>query len=163
VPTPQTTNTTTHWRSEDPPVIVTTQWTTPVRENLSVNLDKNFEDKQLKLPSCQSKFDCPFQWMATSALALVPIVEDIPDELCPQENGLFFCLICLMECLTQRERDNHCKFGHVNVIHVPLNNSGEYVMFPTMTTLISGITLILCNFFMFQREMTMSFMYPGCF
>ncbi len=51
----------------------------------------------------------------------------IPQEL----NRLCFQPEFSFECIIWRNSFNPCEDDHTNVIHVPLNNSGDYVSFPS--------------------------------
>jgi hypothetical protein len=55
----------------------------------------------------------------------------IASSLTESENGLFFHPDCTSYCMTQiQDAVKPCHQGHANIIHVPLNDPGEYVMFP---------------------------------
>jgi len=46
-------------------------------------------------------------------------------------NGLYFRPKCTSECIVHRNSDNPCKDQHTDILHIPLDNTGDYVMFPS--------------------------------
>ncbi len=95
---------------------------TPTRENL--NFDANVAMNNSSPPWQNSP--------ASSSIVLSSI--DIKLLQPQNKNGLFFRPDCTSYCVTKSDNVvNPCNKFHCNVIHVPLNDPGEYVIFPSTT------------------------------
>ena len=137
--TPQTANTS-NW-SSDPHIDMIVEannesWTPTREENLLINLETNFVNKTSKSSPCQMQFDQDASHttgMSQPAISQMMAEAGVPMYFIPQENGLYFRPDCTSECMTGWHTFPPCKDGHECTIHVPLNNIGDYVMFPSAT------------------------------
>jgi hypothetical protein len=113
---------------------VSTQVTTPPVRNVTKHIDNQapsvyMGDKHTK------NYETPSRQRSSSASSSIASTSTEHDSLASKKlNGLFFRPDCSSYCMTQiHNADNPCHQQHPNVIHVPLNDPGEYVIFPATT------------------------------
>ena len=113
---------------------VSTQVTTPPVRNITKHVDNQAPSVYMG-DKLTKNYETPNRQPSSSASSSISSTSTEHDSLkSKNQNGLFFRPDCSSYCMTQIQKaDNPCHQQHPNVIHVPLNDPGEYVIFPATT------------------------------